>query len=201
MEEKLIIEIYRKKDPEELTKLLSDPESRLDLGSAAALTAADACAMGLRAAKLAAAGTAGNERLDYILRNLEKLRGYMVYLIDEDVKCRSLLRRAEKKGDEREIDAARQPACCICEEIINQMGNTLDMLAELVDLGKQGSMYISAAVHMCMAAMQSAMAFVLDMSAKSSDENYVFVTRRENEITLENYSALAQAVLAKLNKE
>ena len=199
MEEKLVIEIYRKKEPEELTKLLSDPESRLDLGSAAALTAADACAMGLRAAKLTEAAAAGNERLDYILRNLEKLREYMVYLIDEDVKCRSLLRRAEKKGDAREIDAASQPACCICEEIINQMGNTLDMLAELADLGKQGSMYISAAVHMCMAAMQSAMAFVLDMSAKSSDENYVFVTRRENEITLENYSALAQAVLAKLN--
>ena len=77
------------------------------------------------------------------------------------------------------------------------MGNTLNLLSELADLGKQGSMYISAAVHMCMAAMQSAMAFVLDMSAKSSDENYVFVTRRENEITLENYSAVAQTVLAK----
>ena len=197
MEEKLVIEIYRKKDPEELTKLLSEPESKLDLGSAAALTAADACAMGLRAAKLAAAGTAGDERLDYILRNLEKLREYMVYLIDEDVKCRSLLRRAEKKGDEREIEAARRPACCICEEIINQMGNILDLLNELADLGKQGSMYISAAVHMALAAMQSAMAFVLDMSAKSSDDNYVFVTRRENEITLEKTSAVAQAVLAK----
>lgn len=197
MEEKLVIEIYRKKDPDELTRLLSEPESKLDLGSAAALTAADACAMGLRAAKLAAAGTAGDERLDYILRNLEKLREYMVYLIDEDVKCRSILRRAEKKGNEREIEAARRPACCICEEIINQMGNTLDLLNELADKGKQGGMYISAAAHMSMAAMQSAMAFVLDMSAKSSDDSYVFVTRRENEITLENYSAVAQTVLAK----
>ena len=197
MEEKLIIEIYRKKDPEELTKLLAEPESRLDLGSAAALAAADACAMGLRGAKLAAAGASGEERMDYILRNLEKLREYMVYLIDEDVKCRSILRRAEKKGNEREIEAARRPACCICEEIINQMGNTLDLLSELADKGKQGGMYISAAVHMSMAAMQSAMAFVLDMSAKSSDDSYVFVTRRENEITLENYSAVAQTVLAK----
>ena len=199
MEEKLVIEIYRKKDPDELTKLLSEPESKLDLGSAAALTAADACAMGLRAAKLAAAEVSGNERLDYILRNLEKLREYMVYLIDEDVKCRSLLRRADKKGDEREIDAARQPACCICEEIINQMGNMLALLNELAVQGKQGGMYISAAVHMSMAAMQSAMAFVLDMSAKSSDDTYVFVTRRENEITLEKTSAVAQTVLAKLN--
>ena len=199
MEEKLVIEIYRKKDPEELTKLLSEPESKLDLGSAAALTAADACAMGLRAAKLAAAEVSGNERLDYILRNLEKLREYMVYLIDEDVKCRSILRRAEKKGNEREIEAARRPACCICEEIINQMGNMLALLNELAVLGKQGGMYISAAVHMSMAAMQSAMAFVLDMSAKSSDDTYVFVTRRENEITLENYSVVAQTVLTKLN--
>ena len=198
MEEKLIIEIYRKKDPEELTKLLSDPESRLDLGSAAALTAADACAMGLRAAKLTEAAAAGNERLDYILRNLEKLREYMVYLIDEDVKCRSLLRRAEKKGDEREIDAARQPACCICEEIINQMGNLLELLNELADIDTQGAMYIASAVHMSMAAMQSAMAFVLDMSSKSSDDTYVFVTRRENELTLERCSSLSREILAKV---
>ena len=200
MEEKLIIEIYRKKDPEELTKLLSEPESKLDLGSAAALAAADACAMGLRAAKRTATEVSGNERLDYILRNLEKLREYMVYLIDEDVKCRSMLRRAEKKGNAREIEAARRPACCICEEIINQMGNTLNLLSELADLGKQGSLYISAAVHMSMAAMQSAMAFVLDMSAKSSDDNYVFVTRRENEITLEKFSAVSEAILTKLNQ-
>ena len=200
MEEKLIIEIYRKKDPEELTKLLSEPESKPDLGSAAALVAADACAMGLRAAKLTEKSLSGHERLDYILRNLEKLRAYMVYLIDEDVKCRSLLSKAEKKGDAREIDAARRPASCICEEIINQMCNTLDLLTELADMDRQGSMYIVASVHMCMAAIQSAMAFVLDMSSQSSDDTYVFVTRRENEITLEKYSAVAEAVLAKLNK-
>ena len=44
MEEKLIIEIFKKKEPEEFTKLLSDPEGKLDIGSGAALVAAEACA-------------------------------------------------------------------------------------------------------------------------------------------------------------
>lgn len=198
MGEKLVIEIYRQKEPEELTKLLSDPDSRLEIGSGAALVAADACAMGLRAAKLAAGHISGNERLEYFLRNLEKLRSYMVYLIDEDVKCRALLRRAEKEGDAQKIDASRQPACCICEEIINQMGNLLELLNELADIDTQGAMYIASAVHMSMAAMQSAMAFVLDMSSKSSDDTYVFVTRRENELTLERCSSLSREILAKV---
>ena len=194
MGEKLVIEIYRQKEPEELTKLLSDPDSRLEIGSGAALVAADACAMGLRAAKLAAGHISGNERLEYFLRNLEKLRSYMVYLIDEDVKCRALLRRAEKEGDAQKIDASRQPACCICEE----MGNLLELLNELADIDTQGAMYIASAVHMSMAAMQSAMAFVLDMSSKSSDDTYVFVTRRENELTLERCSSLSREILAKV---
>lgn len=199
MGEKLVIEIYRKKEPEELTKLLSDPDSRLDIGSGAALAGADACAMALRAANIAARHISGNERLDYLLRNLENLRTYMVYLIDEDVKCRALLRRAEKEGDAQKIDASRQPACCICEEIINQMGNLLQLLKELGDIDTQGAIYIASAVHMSMAAMQSAMVFVLDMSSKSSDDTYVFVTRRENELTLEKYSALSREILAKVN--
>lgn len=199
MEEKLIIEIFKKKEPEEFTKLLSDPEGKLDIGSGAALVAAEACAMGLRAAKLAEKSVQENERLAYIVRNLEKLRAYMVYLIDEDVKCRGILNRAIQKGVAREIDAARQPACCICEEIINQMCNALELFHELTDLDRQGSMYISSAVYMCMAALRSAMLFVLDMSSKSSDETYVFVTKRENEITLEKCLALEAAIRAKLN--
>ncbi len=199
MEEKIIIEIFRKKEPEELTKLLSDPDGRLDIGSGAALVGADACAMGLRAANIAAKSTSGIERLDYIVRNMEKLRSYMVYLIDEDVKCRVLLRRALKEGDAQKIDASRQPACCICEEIINQMCNVLELLNDLADIDTQGAMYLASAVHMSMAAIRSAMLYVVDMSSKSSDETYVFVTRRENELTLVRCTELSEAVLAKLN--
>ena len=36
MAEKIIIDIYKNKNPDELTKLLADKESRLEAGSAAA---------------------------------------------------------------------------------------------------------------------------------------------------------------------
>ena len=78
------------------------------------------------------------------------------------------------------------------------MSNLLELLNELADIDTQGAMYIASAVHMSMAAMQSAMAFVLDMSSKSSDDTYVFVTRRENELTLERCSSLSREILAKV---
>lgn len=198
MENKIVIEIYRKKEPEDFTKLLADPEAKPDIGSGAALVAANACALGLRAANIAAKSHPANERLDYIIRNLEKLRAYMVYLIDEDVKCRMPLRRAMKEGGDQEIEASRHPACCINDEIINQMCNVLELLSELADMecGEAG-MYIASAVHMGMAAIKSSRLFVVDMANHSSDETFAFVTRRENEMTLEKYSALAGAILAK----
>ena len=40
MAEKLTIEIFRRKDTDEFTKALADPESRTAVGSGAAMTAA-----------------------------------------------------------------------------------------------------------------------------------------------------------------
>ena len=74
------------------------------------MTAAEAAAFLQRAASLLSAKEPGDERLEYLVRNCGILREYMVRLIDEDVKCRGPLRRALKEGDERTIEAARQPA-------------------------------------------------------------------------------------------
>ena len=65
--------------------------------------------------------------MDYILRNGEILRSYMVHLIDEDVKSRGPLNRALKEGEPRAIEAARQPASAIPAEIVNMMGKLLPL--------------------------------------------------------------------------
>ena len=101
---KFVIEIFRKKDSEELTAAMADPEGKLDVGSAAALCGAEACAMALRGARLSAKDRAGDERMDYLLRNIEKLRAYFVYLIDEDVKGRNIMKRAMKDGDPQKLE-------------------------------------------------------------------------------------------------
>ena len=118
MAKKIVIELFRKKDPEELTAAFADPDAKPNLASSAALTAANACAMGLRAAKML---PEEGERIDYLRRNLDKQRSYMIYLIDEDLKGRGIMARAQKEGDPAKIDAARHSVCAISDEIINQM--------------------------------------------------------------------------------
>ena len=74
MAEKLTIEIFRKKDAEDFTKALSEPESRTAVGSGAAMTAAAAAAFLHRAAALCAQEQGEDERLNWLVRNSEPLR-------------------------------------------------------------------------------------------------------------------------------
>ena len=198
MAEKIVIEIYRKKNPDELTAALADPDGKLDIASGAALTAAEACALGLRAARLAQGDA---ERMDYLRRNLEKLRGYMVYLIDEDLKGRSIMARAKKEGDPQKVDAAIHAVCAISDEIINMMCNLLDMLLELSEIDTAAcAPYLGSAVHHALAAFRSCRLFVVNAAQKSSDRTYAFITRRENEIRWAEYEPKTQKILERVEQ-
>jgi len=196
MSEGIKIEIFRMKNAEDFTKSLADPASRMDTGSGAAMTAAVSAALLERASAMTLAALPENERADYICRNAEILRSYMVHLIDEDVKSRGPLKLALKKGDEREIEAARQPAIAITSEIINMMGQTLDFAKELAALCPKDAMhYLGECAELAMAAIKSARMYTVDMSDKCTDETYRFVVRRENELTLKACGETAKAVI------
>ncbi len=196
MAEGIKIEIFKLKNADELTKSLADPESRLDTGSGAAMTAALAVSLLERAAALSVKALPENERADYIFRNAEILRTYMVHLIDEDVKCRGPLRRALKEGDERKIEATRQPAVAIPGEIINMMNQALELSRELVPLCPKDALhYLGESAELSMAAIRSARMFIIDMSDKCSDDTYRYVIRRENEITLKACETCAAEII------
>ena len=164
--------------------------------TAAASTAASSAALLARAAALTAAETDGNERVDYILRNAETLRTYMVHLIDEDVKSRGPLAKAMKEGDARNIEAARQPAACV-----NMMGQCLDLMAELAALcPKRALHYLGEGAELALAAIRACMIYLVDMADQCSDETYRFVIRRENELTLENCTAAYDRVIARVKE-
>ena len=55
--------------------------------------------------------------------------------------------------------------------------------------------HLGESAELAMAAIRSARFFIVDMADKSSDDTYRFVIRRENEITLEQCTALAAAVI------
>ena len=113
-EKKLVIDIFRTKTADDFTKAVADPDGKLETGSPAADAAAIAAALVCRAAKLTAKTVENNDRVDYIARNSDIIRSYMVHLIDEDVKCRGPLRMAKKEGDARKIEACRQTSLSIC---------------------------------------------------------------------------------------
>ncbi len=197
MAEGIKIEIFKLINADELTKSLSDPESRMDTGSGAAMTAALAMSLLERAAALTVKTLPENERANYIFRNAEILRTYMVHLIDEDVKSRGPLRKALKEGDERKIEATRQPAVAIPAEVINMMGQALELAKELTALCPKNALhYLGESAELSMAAIRAARMFILDMSDKCSDDTYRYIVRRENEITLKTCEECAAQVIA-----
>ena len=142
-----------------------------------------------------------NEKLAWLVRNTEILRTYMVNLIDEDVKARGPLRRAEKEGGEREIEAARQPAVAICSEIINMMNQSIVLAEELTGYcPKEAMHYVGEGVELAMAAVNCARLYKVDLSDYCSDDTYRFIIRRECEITLEECRKTAEVVLDKVEK-
>ena len=194
---KFIIEIFRKKDAEELTAALADPSGKLEIGSAAALCGAEACAMALRGARIAAEQTGEDERMSYLMRNLEKLRSYFVYLIDEDVKGRNILRRAMKEGDPQKVEAAREPAAAISDEVICQSINMLELVEELCARNvKESAVYLGSAAELALGAIRSARLCVLSLAQGSCDETYRFVVRRENELRLAELQPRVDRILA-----
>lgn len=196
MAEKIVIEIYKNKAPDELTKLIAAPDSKLETGSAAALEAAIAGAFLSRAAAITAAHAEG-ERIDYIVRNAEKIRAYMVHLIDEDVKGRAPMNKHEADGDARKLEAARQVAVSIPSEIVNMMGKCFELLRELADICPQeGKHYLREAAETALCAMKCSISYIMEVSSKCRDETYRFVARRENEMTLEQYSAVYEEILS-----
>ncbi len=202
MADKIIIEIFKNKNADEFTSSLSDKDSRLNVGSAAAYTGALAAALLVRAASITSAAVEKNERVEYILRNSGTMRTYMVHLIDEDVKSRSPLSRAIKEGDERSIEAARQSAACISNEIVNMMGQLLEFADELAALAPADAFeYLGESAELAMGAIKSCMVYLISMADKCSDETYRFVTHRENEITLDNCNKTYESIKAKVKAE
>ncbi len=192
MAEKLTIEVFRRKDAEALTAALADPESRTAVGGGAALSASTAAAFLHRAAALC---EGEGERLDWLRRNSETLRTYMLRLIDEDVNCRAPLRRALREGDARAIEAAHQPAVAISQEIVNMMCQALELLEETAALTTpEGKCYCAAGAELALGAIKASMRYILHMSEECTDETYRYVIKRENELTLQQ----AQAVYARV---
>ena len=197
MAEKIVIDVFKEKKAEDFTKALSAADGKAASGSAAAYTAAMSCALLERAANAAAEAGQSGERLDYIIRNSEILRSYMVHLIDEVIKAKGPLNRARKEGGEREIEASVQTACCIEAEIINMMKPCLELLDELKDFCPQEEMhFIAESAELAMSACRVCQSIIFHYADMCSDEIYRYVTHRENEVFMTERSEIYERINA-----
>lgn len=199
MAESIKIEIFRKKDAEDFTAALADPESRAQTGSGTAMTAAIASALLERAAKLTAGERPGHERVEYIVRNAEILRSYMVNLIDEDVKARGPYRRAVKDGDPVKIEAAGQSVGAVTMEIVCMMEKALELMEELAELcPEEARHFLAESADLALAATRASMRFCVHWGDKSCEDTRRYVIRRENELQWEQLLPVYQRVIEKL---
>jgi len=198
MANKIIIDIFKEKKAEEYTTALASPDSKICSGSAAAYLAAMGNALIERVAKSCLAKDEKNERLDYIVRNSEILRSYMVHLIDEAIKAKGPINRAKKEGGAREIEASIQTATCIEAEIVNMAKPALEFADELCGIcGADEKHTLLEAAEFIMSACRAAQSVILSYAALSSDETYRYVTRRENEVFLTEREELYADIASK----
>ena len=198
MAESIKIEIFRKKEAEDFSLALADPESRAQTGSGTAMTAAVASALLQRAAKLTKEELSENERVEYIVRNSEILRKYMVSLIDEDVKARGPYRRAIKEGDPRKIEAASQSAGAVCSEIVCMMEKALELGEELAVLCPDDARhFIAESADLALAAIRASMRYCVYWGDQSTEDTRRYVIRRENELQWEEILPLYKRVIEK----
>ena len=195
-ETKLKIDVYRNKSIDELTKLLADPESKLDTGSAAAATAALAASLLCRASAICLTTNPENDQLQWYVRNSEILRAYMVNLVDEEVKSRAPLRRAIKEDDPVRIEASRQAAVCICSEVVNMMTKCLEMIEGLLSYANSTTaFYLVESADIAIAASKMCVPYILHMGSYSTDSTYQYVLKRENELTAETQVEIYNRIL------
>jgi len=179
---KLSIDVLRKKNLEDFTADITDPIGKTEIGCGASAVAAEAAAFLKRAAECSTETDENRAERDYIIRNSETLRIYMLKLVDEDVKCRGPINKALKENrPQEEINACVHPASEIVDEIITMMDTCLDLQKRAKAIGAPAS-YLNTSAHMARCAWECAREYKLLVAAYSTDETFKFVAKRESEI-------------------
>lgn len=193
MSEKLEIKVYKTMSQDRLTAEFISEGSCLETGSLSAASAASAAALLLRAAGLS---DKPNDTVSYLSRNAEIIRNYMVHLIDEDVRCRAPLKRALREGGQAEFDACLQPAQAINAEIINMMKQLLELAASILPFCPESAKhYVREASELAFACVKISADYILDLIKPCTDDTFVYVTNRENEIFLEECRKLYEGII------
>ena len=179
------------------TEELASAEGKPEAGSAAALVAALAPALGSLAASLAGVDPEGEHK--DLVTELNEMRKYMLKQVDEIPRSRApLMKRIEENADGLHLESAARVACGIPNEIVYLMCRCLELLDELVPLCRaEDKPTVQAAVYLCLAVI-SVMRGQIDLYASyMEDKSFQYVCKREAELNLQQRQELIDALLQK----
>ena len=187
---------FSDKGAKPFTEALADPASKLSLGSVGAYAAADAAALALKAVRCC---PSDEPVMKTAAADLEKLRGYFVFLIDEENKAKlPLEKRLNTGAPEQEIEAGYRTACMIQSEILYTSIRMIDVIGSVAD------MICPCSAHLCAAALiylktslDSARLMLAHLAAGMKDEVSAHTTRREPEIAIAGVADRLSALTAK----
>lgn len=179
------------------TEELASAEGKPETGSAGALVAALAPALGSLVAALAEVDPEG-EHKDLVLE-LNEMRKYMLKQVNEIPRSRApLMKRIEEQADGLHLESAARVACGIPNEIVYLMCRCMELLDKLVPLCRtEDKPTIQAAVYLCLAVI-SVMRGQIDLYASyMQDASFQYVCKREAELNVQEHQALIDDLLAK----
>lgn len=185
------ITIYKKLSIEDFSQEFVSKD-KLDTGSVNACVATMSASLFQRAVS----NLPNDERSEFLKRNSEILRTYMIHLIDDDIKARNGYRKELLAGDKIKIEASIHTACKINEEIINMMRQMLELEIEAIEIiDSQFKHYIKESAEFAMSSIRSSIIWILNIVDFCSDETYKYVVKRENEISLEYCNDICTKIL------
>ena len=179
------------------TEELASAEGKPETGTAAALVAALAPALGSLAAALAEIDPEGEHK--NLVLELGEMRKYMLKQVDEIPRSRApLMKRIEEKADGLHLESAARVACGIPNEIVYLMCRCMELLDALLPLCRdEDKTTIQAAVYLCLAVI-SVMRGQIDLyTTYMQDASFRYVCKREAELNVQQHQALIDELLAK----
>ena len=176
---------------EELASATGKPET----GSAAALVAALAPALGSLVAGLAEIDPEG-EHKDLVLE-LNEMRKYLLKQVDEIPRSRApLMKRIAEQADALHLESAARVACGIPNEIVYLMCRCMELLEKLQPLCRKEDRHtIQAAVYLCLAVI-NVMRGQIDVYASfMQDASFQYVCKREAELNVQEHQETIDKLL------
>ena len=180
----------------EFTEKLAAADGKPEVGTAAALVAALAPALGSLAAALAELDPEGEHK--ELITEFNEMRKYMLKQVDDMPRSRApLMKRIAEQADGLQLESAARVACGIPNEVVYLMCRCMELLAELKALVRAEDQYtVRAATYLCLAVINVMRGQIDFYATYMEDDSFRYVVKREAELNLQNHEETINQLLA-----